>query len=648
MPFRLRVKVSSRVPDGGNIEQMEFKTLLKTDRTFNAPAAQQAAATIQDFRLENQRSLEDPEAFWGAEASRHHWFGPWTNVLEHNFPDHAWFVGGKTNITFNCLDRHANSERRDQDAIVWYGEDGSRRALSYSKLLDQVSRFAAGLRSLGVQSGDRVIIYMPLTLEGAIAMLACARLGAIHSVIYAGLGVGAIRDRIQDAGAKVVIAGDLGYRRGKAVELRSIVVEATQDLELDAIIWFTRGQVFARSSREYEFQELLDSHTANVEAVPVDSEHPLYILYTSGSTGKPKGVVHVHGGYMVGTAYHLRTFFDSKDGDIFWATSDIGWIVGHSYIVYGPLLEGLTSVMREGAPDFPDPGAIWNVVERERINVMFTAPTAVRMFMKFGAEFPARHDLSSLRFIGVAGETLNPEACEWAFEHLMDNGARGFIADNWWQTELGAPTLGTPIGLSAHPGAVGIALAGVDAAVVDENGLEVAPDTGGLLVLRRPLPSMMRTLWGDHERYRQYFLEIPGNVYSAGDVASRDANGYFSVMGRADDVLNVAGHRIGTADVESALVSHPSIAEAAVIGVPDPIKGEAIHAFVVLRAGLESSPLEAELIAHVRHELGPIATPSKLEIVAKLPKTRSGKILRRLLKAQAMGRDPGDLTTLEE
>ncbi len=632
---------------------MEFKTLLKTNCAFDAPAAQRAAATVQDFRLENKRSLADPAAFWGEEAKRHHWFEPWTKVLEHNFPDHAWFVGGKTNITYNCLDRHANSAKRDQNAIVWIGEDGSRRALTYAQLLDQVSRFASALRGLGVQLGDRVIVYMPLTLEGVIAMLACARLGAIHSVIYAGLGVSAIRDRIKDAGAKVVIAGDLSYRRGKPVELRSIVAEATQDLELDALIWFTRGEVFARSAREYEFNELLAAHPADVEAVPVDSEHPLYILYTSGSTGKPKGVVHVHGGYMVGTGYHLRTFFDSKPGDIFWATSDIGWIVGHSYIVYGPLLEGLTSVMREGAPDFPDAGAVWDVVEREHVNVMFTAPTAIRMFMKFGAAFPAARDLSSLRFIGVAGETMNPEACEWAFAHLMDGGARGFIADNWWQTELGAPTLGTPIGISAKPGAVGIALAGVDAAVVDENGVAVAPGAGGLLVLRQPLPSMMRTLWGDHARYQQYFSEIPGNVYSAGDVASCDEHGYFSVMGRADDVLNVAGHRIGTADVESALVSHSAVAEAAVIGVPDEIKGEAIYAFVVLRVGLatrtpEAGPLEAELIAHVRHELGPIATPSKLDIVAKLPKTRSGKILRRLLKAQAMGRDPGDLSTLEE
>ena len=632
---------------------MEFKTLLKTDRAFDAPAAQCASATIQDFRSENKRSLEDPAGFWGLEAARHHWFEPWSQVLEHKFPDHAWFVGGKTNITYNCLDRHANGPKRSQNAIVWYGEDGSRRALTYAELLDQVSRFASALRALGVQMGDRVIVYMPLTLEGVIAMLACARLGAIHSVIYAGLGVSAIRDRIKDAGAKVVIAGDLSYRRGKPVELRSIVVEATQELELDALIWFTRGEVFPRSAREYEFNELVSAHPADAPAVPVDSEHPLYILYTSGSTGKPKGVVHVHGGYMVGTAYHLRTFFDSKPGDIFWATSDIGWIVGHSYIVYGPLLEGLTSVMREGAPDFPDAGAVWEVVERERINVMFTAPTAVRMFMKFGAAFPARHDLSSLRFIGVAGETMNPEACEWAFEHLMDGGKRGFVADNWWQTELGAPTLGTPIGISAKPGAVGIALAGVDAAVVDENGVEVAPGAGGLLVLRQPLPSMMRTLWGDHARYQQYFSEIPGNVYSAGDVASCDADGYFSVMGRADDVLNVAGHRIGTADVESALVSHGAVAEAAVIGVPDEIKGEAIYAFVVLRVGLAqrlpgAGPLEAELIAHVRHELGPIATPGKLDIVAKLPKTRSGKILRRLLKAQAMGRDPGDLSTLEE
>ena len=380
------------------------------------------------------------------------------------------------------------------------GKDGSRRALTYAQLLEQVCRFASALRALGAQVGDRVIVYTPLTLEGVIAMLACARLGAIHSVIYAGLGVSAIRDRIKDAGEKVVIAGDLSYRRGKPVELRSIVAEATQDLELDALIWFTRGEVFKRSAREYEFNELLAAHPAGVEAVPVDSEHPLYILYTSGSTGKPKGVVHVHGGYMVGTGYHLRTFFDSKPGDIFWATSDIGWIVGHSYIVYGLLLEGLTSVLREGAPDYPDAGAVWGVVERERVNVMFTAPTAIHMFMKFGATFPASRDLSSLRFIGVAGETMNPEACEWAFEYLMDGGKRGFVAGNWWQTELGAPTLRTPIGISAKPGALGIALAGVDAAVVDENGVAVAPGAGGLLVLRQPLPSTMRTLWGDRAR----------------------------------------------------------------------------------------------------------------------------------------------------
>ncbi|MER3490598.1 MAG: acetate--CoA ligase, partial [Meiothermus sp.] len=364
---------------------------------------------------------------------------------------------------------------------------------------------------------------------------------------------------------------------------------------------------------------------------------------------KPKGVVHVHGGYMVGITYHLRTLFDAKDTDLFWSTSDIGWIVGHSYMVYAPLLEGLTSVLREGAPDYPNPGILWQLVERHRVNLMFTAPTAVRMFMKFGPEWPSKADLSSLRLLAVAGEPLNPEAWQWAWEHLADRGQRAFVADNWWQTELGGPTLGTPLTLPAKPGAVGVALPGVEAAVVDPQGQEVPPGQGGLLVLRRPFPHMMSTVWGDPARYEQYWREIPGQVYASGDVASRDQEGYFSLLGRADDVLNVAGHRIGTADVESALVSHPAVAEAAVIGVPDPLKGEAIKAFVVLRAGPpKSEALVDAIIAHVRRELGPIATPGELVILDRLPKTRSGKILRRLLKAQELGREPGDLSTLEE
>ncbi|MBI3949748.1 MAG: acetate--CoA ligase [Acidobacteria bacterium] len=628
---------------------MELEHMLRQTDAYSAPEALTRRANVSDFHAEYKWSLEDPEGFWGAWAQRFHWYESWQRILEWSFPEHRWFVGAKTNITYNALDRHADGANRTKLALIWLGEDGSERKVSYGELRDLVSRFATGLRSLGVKKGDRVVIYMPLTLEGVIAMLATARIGAIHSVVYAGLGASALRDRIQDAGAQVIIAGDLGYRRGKAVDLRSILEQAIEDLPLHHIIWFQRGPKAELSEREVDFEELLWSHRPDTPPVPVETGHPLYILYTSGSTGKPKGVVHTHEGTMVGTTYHLRTFFDVKDNDVFWATSDIGWIVGHAYIVYAPLVEGVTSLFREGAPDYPDPGTFWRIVERYRVNVIFTAPTAVRMFMKFGPEWPHKYDLSSLRLLTVAGEPLNPEAWRWAYEHLVEEGKRGFVADNWWQTELGGPTLGTPLTLPAKPGAVGVALPGVEAAVVDSEGQEVPPRRGGLLVLKRPFPHMMSTVWGDPERYRQYWREIPGGIYAAGDVASWDEDGYFTILGRSDDVLNVAGHRIGTADVESALVSHPAVAEAAVIGVPDPLKGEGIKVFAVLRAGHQpDEALKQSLFAHVRRELGPIATPNEVVFVDKLPKTRSGKILRRLLKAQELGHDPGDLSTIEE
>jgi acetyl-CoA synthetase len=618
------------------------------DDVFTAPAWLKAQANLQDLAGERARSLAEPESFWGAWAQRFQWHTPWEQVMEWEYPNHRWFVGGTTNIACNALDRHADGPNRNKVAMIWIAEDGGERKVTYYELRRLVSRFASGLRSLGVETGDRVVIYMPLTLEGVIAMLACARLGAIHSVVYAGMGVGALRDRILDAGAKVLIAGNMGVRRGKAVDLRSIVDQAVEDLPLRHVIWFQRGMATELQGREVDFQELLATSKPDVEPVPVDAEHPLYILYTSGSTGKPKGVVHVHGGYMVGTSYHLRHFYDVKDTDVFWATSDIGWVVGHSYIVYAPLVEGVTSVFREGAPDWPDPGVFWACVEKYGVNVMFTAPTAVRMFMKYGPEFVRKYDLSTLRLIAVAGEPLNPEAMRWAHQHLLDDGRRGFVADNWWQTELGAPTIATPIVADGKPGAAGLPLPGVEAEVVSENGTAVPYGKGGLLALRRPFPHMMRTVWGNHSRYEQYWNEIPG-CYSAGDVASWDEDGYISVLGRADDVLNVAGHRIGTADVESALITHPAVAESAVIGVPDPLKGEAIKAFVVLRFGaLPDEETQQSIVDHVRRELGPIATPSQVAFVDRLPKTRSGKIVRRLLKAQELGKDPGDLSTLED
>ena len=613
-----------------------------------APEWLKAQATLQDLAGAHARSLADPDGFWGEWAQRMAWFTPWEKVLEWNYPDHRWFVGGRTNITLNALDRHADGAHRNKLALIWIGEDGSERKLTYYELRQTVSRLASGLRSLGVTCGDRVVLYLPLTVEGVASMLACARLGAIHSVVYAGMGVGALRDRIVDAGAHVVIAGDVGFRRGKVVDLRSIVEQAIEGLPLRHVLWLQRGPQRPLRPHDVDFATLLAQSKPDVDPVPVDAEHPLYILYTSGSTGKPKGVVHVHGGYMVGTSYHLRHTYDVKDNDVFWATSDIGWVVGHSYIVYAPLVEGITSVLREGAPDWPDPGIFWKCVEQYGVNVLFTAPTAVRMFMKYGARFVEPYDLRTLRLVAVAGEPLNPEAMRWAHKHLTGEGQHGFIADNWWQTELGGPTIATPIVAAARPGAAGLPLPGVEAAVVDENGVAVPRGKGGLLVLKRPFPHMMRTIWGSHSRYEQYWNEIP-HCYAAGDVASWDEQGYISVLGRSDDVLNVAGHRIGTADVESALITHPSVAESAVIGVPDPLKGEAIKAFVVLRIGVEASDAQrSSIVEHVRHELGPIATPSQVTFTEKLPKTRSGKIVRRLLKAQELGQNPGDLSTLEE
>jgi len=603
-------------------------------------------ANVPDFGAEYERSLEDTAGFWSDWAEKYEWDEPWSAVFDAQFPYHRWFVGATTNITANALDRHADGSNAEKTAIIAVDEDNTSRAVSYRELRDLVSRFGAALQDLGVGVGDTVIIYMPLTLEGVIAMLACARIGAIHSVVYAGMGVGALADRIEDIEADVVIAGDVSMRRGKAVDLTDNIYGALDEVEVEHVIWFRR-RTEPQSPDELSFHALLEAQEPTCDPVMVDAEHPLFVLYTSGSTGKPKGVVHVHGGYMVGTAYHLRSFFDVNDDDVFWATSDIGWIVGHSYIVYAPLVEGVTTVLREGAPDHPDPGAIWEVVDDHAVNVMFTAPTAIRMFMKHGAEFPQQYDRSTLRLIAVAGEPLNPEAWRWAFSEILEE--EGFVVDNWWQTELGGPTIGTPLTKAAKPGAAGVPLPGVEADVVDPEGNPVPIGQGGQLVLKRPFPHMMRTIWEDDARYRQYFTEVPGDVYAAGDVASVDEDGYISILGRTDDVLNVAGHRIGTADVESALITHDAVAESAVIGIPDEVKGEAIKAFVVLMGGYEpGSEVRDGLVKHVRTELGPIATPSQIEFRESLPKTRSGKIVRRLLKAEEQGIDPGDLSTLED
>ncbi len=626
----------------------DISNLLDIIEEYPSPKIVADNCRLKDCKDEYRRSVENPEKFWGDYAKNFEWSRPWQKVFDWDGIHHQWFVGAKTNITINALDRHANSDRRNRVAFIWLGEDGTERTVTYGQLHRMVCRFANGLKSIGVKKGDRVIIYMPLTIEGTVAMLACARLGAIHSVVYAGLGHTALRDRITDAQAKVIIAGDVGFRRGKIVDLKSIVTEAIDGLEfVEKLVVFCRKEAVETNGREVDFNNLM-KFAADCPAEEMDSEDPLFILYTSGTTGKPKGVVHVHGGYMVGVAYHLGTFYDVGDKDVFWCTSDIGWVVGHSYIVYGPLCAGATTLFREGAIDYPNPGVAWEVVEKYGVSKMFTAPTAIRMFMRYGEKYPTARDLTTLRVVACAGEPLNPEAWRWAQTYMAGDGKWGYVVDNWWQTELGGPALGTPPTMATRAGKAGVSLPGSEADVVDETGKPMPPNAGGRLVLRRPFPNMMRTVWGDAKRYEREWQQIPG-CYVTGDVAVRDKDGYITVLGRADDVLNVAGHRIGTAEVESALVSHPAVAEAAAIGIPDALKGEAIKAFVQTRAGHEASDtLAAALIEHVRRELGPIATPSAIEFVAALPKTRSGKILRRFLKAKETGAEIGDISTMEQ
>jgi len=617
------------------------------DQEYAPPEVVVKDAIQKDWLEECSRARENPEAFWAEYADKFVWSRKWERVLDWDGIHHRWFTGAQTNITINALDRHAESDRRNRAAYIWLGEDGSERVVTYGQLYRLVCRFANGLRSLGVIKGDRVIIYMPLTIEGVVAMLACARIGAIHSVVYAGLGHSALRDRVVDAQAKLVIAGDVGFRRGKTVDLKAIVDEALDKLEcVERVVIYSRRGAKLTAPREIDFNDLL-KFSVDCPAEEMDAEDPLFLLYTSGSTGKPKGVVHVHGGYMVGTTYHLASFYDVGERDIFWCTSDIGWVVGHSYIVYAPLCAGVTTMFREGAIDYPHPGIAWEIVERYGVTKMFTAPTALRMFLRYGETYPAAHDLSTLRVIACAGEPLNPEAWRWAQTHLAGDGRWGYVIDNWWQTELGGPALGTPPSMAMRPGKVGVAVPGAEVDVIDEGGKSVKPGVGGRLVLKRPFPHMLRTVWRDPTRYERDWQVIPG-CYVTGDIATRDEDGYIAVLGRYDDVLNVAGHRIGTAEVESALVSHPAVAEAAAIGVPDPMKGETIKVFVQVRSDhIPSEALSAALIEHVRRELGPIATPSSLEFVASLPKTRSGKILRRILKAKETGKDAGDISTME-
>jgi acetyl-CoA synthetase len=626
------------------------EVLLKVEDKYYPPKEIVERAWVKDYESLYQESIKDREGFWAKVAEELHWFKKWDKVLDWQFPYAQWFVGAQTNITYNCLDRHVLNGRRNKVAYIWLDEDNNEQKITYGELLELVNRIANGLKSLGVKKGDRVSIYMPNSIPAIACMLACARIGAIHSVVFAGFSEGALRTRIEDAKAKVLITATYTKRRGKKIDLLATAQRAIDGLSFveKVVVWDRDGDVLnGENPLLVSLDKLIKESSPVCEPEVMDAEDPLFILYTSGTTGKPKGVLHTTGGYMVETYYTTKVVFDAHEDDIYWCTADIGWITGHSYIVYGPLANGLTSLVVEGAPDYPDPGRWWSYVEKYRVNIFYTAPTAIRMFMRFGEEWPAKYDLSSLRILGSVGEPINPEAWEWYYKHI--GRERCVIVDTWWQTETGAHMITTIPSYPAKPGKAGKPFFTIEPAVVDSQGNPLPPNTVGNLVIKSPWPSMLRTCWGDPERYEKYWTAIPGQVYFTGDLATYDEEGYIMILGRADDVLNVAGHRIGTMEVESALVDHPAVAEAAVIGKPHEIKGESIKAFVILKKGVEPSDrLKEDIKQHVRQVLGAIAVPDEIEFVEKLPKTRSGKIMRRVLKAQELGLPVGDVSTLED
>jgi acetyl-CoA synthetase len=620
--------------------------LLSTGEIFPAPPDVGSWFPISDQAAFVRDAMVDPHGFWHRQARDIEWATQPATTFAGSISDQHWFPDGRLNATVSCLDRHVRFHPHAV-AYVAIAEDGAEQSITFAELLARTNRLANALDADGVKLGDRVCIYMPLTIEGIVAMLACARIGAIHSVVYAGLGFGALRDRIEDAGAEVLIVADVTYRRGKMVDLKAIVDEALRHSpRVRRVVVWRRTASQPTDSREVDFEPYCDNAPAERDATIVPAEHPLFILYTSGTTGKPKGVVMTHGGYLVGASTMLRLTTGIDPADTTWCTSDIGWIVGHTNIVYGALANRYRNIVREGSPDYPSAGIVYELIERHKVRMLYTAPTLARMLMRFGSELPAKHDLSSLRAIFCAGEPLNPQAWHFLYEFVGRQTAA--VCNQWWQTELAAPSIGFFPSSAIRPDRSGTALGPLTFSVRDFTGAPQERGKGGLLALETAAPYMFADIWNDRARYDEYFRTIPG-AYMAGDVAIIDEAGYITVLGRADDVLNVAGHRLATADVESALVSHHACGEAGVIGVPDEIKGEAIVAYVVLRAGFVSSPeLAAELSMHVRRELGPIATPSRVEIVAKLPKTRSGKIMRRLLRAQATGAEIGDVSTLDE
>ena len=613
-------------------------------------------APVERLVEERRAALEDPEGYWDRKARALRWFRYWDRVLDDgNPPFYRWFVGGETNISYNALDVHVEGWRKNKAAFIWEAEDGSVRTVTYLELWRKVNRFAKVLKDLGVERGDTVTLYLPMILELPIAMLAIARIGAIHSVVFSGFSSVSLADRINDAESRILITSDGGYRRGSYLPLKDWADKALEDapgVEKVIVVRRTGREVNMVRGRDIYLNELLESvpHNTYVKPESMRAEDPLFILYTSGTTGKPKGVQHSVGGYMVWIYWTLKWAFDVREDDIWWCTADIGWITGHSYIVYAPLMHGLTSVMYEGAPNYPGPDRVWEIIEKHRVTILYTSPTLIRMLMKYGDEYVNRHDLSSLRLLGTVGEPINPEAWRWYFRVV--GKSRCPIIDTWWQTETGGFMISPAPNISLvplKPGSATFPLPGIDAEVYDENGNPVKPGVKGFLVIRRPWPGMLQTLWRDPERYKEvYWSRYPG-VYYTGDYSIRDEDGYFWLLGRADEVLKVAGHRIGTMEMESILVNHEAIAEAAVIGKPDPIKMEVPVAFVVLVEGYKPiKELEEDIKRYVAEEMGPIAKPDKVIFVDALPKTRSGKIMRRLLKAIVKGEALGDTTTLED
>jgi acetyl-CoA synthetase len=635
--------------------QPTIESVLKERRVFKPRSAFSRWAhikSLKEYKKLAQAAESKPEAFWAKVAGELHWFKKWKKVLQWEPPFAKWFIGGKINIAYNCIDRHLQTWRRNKAAIIWEGEPGDTRILTFQELHREVCKFANVLKQLGARTGDRVAIYMPMIPELAIAMLACARVGATHSIIFGGFSAEALKDRINDAKARFLVTADGSYRKGAIVPLKENVDKAliqTPTIEKVVVVRRVGTTVPMEANRDHWWHELMKEASAVCEAEPLDAEHPLFILYTSGTTGKPKGVVHSTGGYLVQTYISSKWVFDLKDEDTYWCTADIGWVTGHSYIVYGILANGVTSVMFEGALTHPTPDRVWEMIEKYRVNVFYTAPTAIRALMKLGNQWPEKHDLSSLRLLGTVGEPINPEA--WMWYNTVIGKGRSPIVDTWWQTETGAILI-TPLpgAIPTKPGSATLPFPGIVPEVVNKDGTTAGPDQGGYLVIKKPWPAMLRTIYGDPERYKTQYWNFIEGCYFTGDGARRDKDGYFWVMGRVDDVINVSGHRLGTMEIESALVSHPTVAEAAVVGKPDDLKGTAISAFVTLKTGnAPSDHLKEDLRNHVTKEIGAIARPDEIRFTDSLPKTRSGKIMRRLLRDIASGKTTvGDTTTLED